>query len=255
MTIPPEHRQTGARIRFDWGPVGAAAIVDGADVAVVVDVLSFTTAVTVAVENGMRVLPYRWRDASAASYAEARGAVLAVGRSVGERTGQVSLSPRSIARAAGIDRLVLPSPNGSTIAAALADRGAVVVAASLRNAGAVAAWLMPRLADGANVAVVAGGERWPDDSLRPAVEDLWGAGAVISGLLRGGARDASPEALMAATAYEAVAAELSTQLAATASGRELETAGFAADVTMAAELDVSAVVPVLGDDGFGPATG
>lgn len=255
MTIPPVHRQCDARIRFDWGPVGAAAIVEGADVAVVVDVLSFTTAVTVAVENGIRVLPYRWRDASATSYAEARDAVLALGRSIGERTGQVSLSPRSIAHAEGIERLVLPSPNGSTIAATLAERGAVVVAGSLRNAAAVAAWLAPRLAGGATVAVVAGGERWPDDSLRPAVEDLWGAGAVISGLLRGGARDASPEAVTAATAHDAVAAELSTQLAATASGRELVAAGFAADVAMAAERDVTSVVPVLGDDGFGPAPG
>lgn len=255
VTIPPVHRQSDARIRFDWGPVGAEAIVDGADVAVVVDVLSFTTAVTVAVDKGMRVLPYRWRDASAASYAEARGAALAVGRSVGDRTGEVSLSPRSIARADNIDRLVLPSPNGSTIAFTLAERGAVVVAASLRNAGAVAAWLAPRLTTGAAVAVVAGGERWPDDSLRPAVEDLWGAGAVISGLLRSGVAGPSPEALMAARAYDAIATDIPTQLVSTASGRELVTAGFAGDVAMAAELDVSAVVPVLGDDGFGPAPG
>ncbi|MDP9822983.1 hypothetical protein [Nocardioides massiliensis] len=44
-------------VRLDWGPTGAQAT--RADVAVVVDVLSFSTPVTVAVERGMRVFPYR----------------------------------------------------------------------------------------------------------------------------------------------------------------------------------------------------
>ena len=47
----PTHRQSGADIRFEWGPVGAAAMLP-VDIAVVVDVLSFTTAVTVGLERG-----------------------------------------------------------------------------------------------------------------------------------------------------------------------------------------------------------
>ena len=76
----PAHRQLDHRVRFDWGPTGAAAIAEGADVAVVVDVLSFTTTLCVAVERGMTVLPYRWKDERAAAYAEERAATLAVGR-------------------------------------------------------------------------------------------------------------------------------------------------------------------------------
>ena len=49
-----------------------------------------------------------------------------------------------------------------------------VVAASLRNAEAVGAWIGEQ--DYNSVAVVAAGERWPDGSLRPALEDLLGAG-------------------------------------------------------------------------------
>ena len=46
VTAGPLDRNTASRrtrVRFDWGPTGAAAIAAGADVAVVVDVLSFTT--------------------------------------------------------------------------------------------------------------------------------------------------------------------------------------------------------------------
>lgn len=250
MSVPHEHRQREARLRFDWGPTGAEAIADGAEIAVVVDVLSFTTAVTVAVERGIEVLPYRWRDASAASYAEAHDAILAVGRRQGLRTGGVSLSPVSLARADGVRRVVLPSPNGSAISFGLARRCPVVVAACLRNAAAVGAWLARRVADGAAVAVVAGGERWPDGSLRPALEDLWGAGAVLSALTDVDAGLWSPEARAASRAYAAAPRPIADELAATASGRELVASGFARDVDLAAEVDVTDVVPVLRDGAF-----
>jgi 2-phosphosulfolactate phosphatase len=232
---------------MEWGPTGAAAVAAGADVAVVVDVLSFTTTLSVALDRGMSVYPYRWRDERAASYAAERDAVLAVGR-LEARQGQggVSLSPASLASVEGVERLVLPSPNGSAIAFGLAGLGCTVVGASLRNAAAVAAWLP---AD-AVVAVVAAGERWPDGSLRPAVEDLWGAGAVLSALVGGGQTDLSPEARVAVTAYDGVRERLREELLACASGRELVDKGFGEDVLVAAGSDASSVVPVLEGDAF-----
>ena len=53
---------------------------DGADVAVVVDVLSFTTTLTIAVGQGTRVFPFGWKDDRAAAHAAEKDAVLAVGR-------------------------------------------------------------------------------------------------------------------------------------------------------------------------------
>lgn len=259
MTFDVAHTQAAYGVRFEWGPTGAAAT--AADFAVVVDVLSFTTTLTVAAERGVEVLPFRWRasesDSRAAAYAEEQRATLAVGRFEAKDAtagAQVTLSPASILAAEGLKRLVLPSPNGSSISFGLADTGAEVIGASLRNRQAVAAYLAPRLA-GRTLAVIASGERWPDGSLRPCVEDLWGAGALLAALVDLGVDGLSPEARVAEAAYRSVEPDLADQLAACAGGRELADAGFAADVDVASELDVSRAVPVLTNDVYLPQFG
>jgi 2-phosphosulfolactate phosphatase len=241
------HRQAGHRVRFEWGPTGAEAVAAGADVAVVVDVLSFTTTLTVACEGGITVLPFAWKDGRAAAYAAEHDATLAVGRLEARAggSGGVSLSPADMSRVTGIDRLVLPSPNGSSVCALLAGSGASVVGACLRNRSAVAR----QVRDAGTVVVVAAGERWPDGSLRPCVEDLWGAGAVLDALVDLGVEGLSPEAEVAVAAYRAVADDLPARLTACASGLELAEAGFSEDVAVASMLDVSEVVPVQDEDG------
>lgn len=246
----PQHRQASYQLRMDWGLPAAHALAADADLAVVVDVLSFTTAVTVAAERGIAVHPYPWRGDGAAAYAEARDAVLAVSRSEARQHGGVSLSPAGLREVQGVERIVLPSPNGSAISFVLADSGATVLAASLRNRRAVAEWLAARLAAGRTVAVIAAGERWPDDSLRPAVEDLWGAGGVLAALADLGVGDLSPEARVAESAYRAAAEQLPGHLSACVSGRELVEAGFPDDVAIAAEVDTSTAVPVLSGAAF-----
>ena len=242
------HRQEAHPVRFDWGPTGAAATAGGAAYAVVVDVLSFTRSVCVGVERGIAVHPFAWKDERAREYADDVGATLAIGRHEARRLGGgLSLSPASLAAAEGVERLVLPSPNGSSIAAAL--DGPTVVAACLRNRTAVAR----HVADGA-ITVVAAGERWPDGSLRPAVEDLWGAGAVLAALVDLGAEGLSPEARVAEAAYRAVEPDLAAAVTACASGLELVEGGFGEDVAIARELDVTDKVPVLSGGAFMHAT-
>ena len=242
--------QADHRIRFDWGPVGADAVGPGAALVAVVDVLSVTTTLSVAVERGIAVLPYRWGDRTAAQVARDHDAVLAVGRREVVRPGQVSLSPDSVLRSSGIRRLVLPSPNGATVSARLAAAGATVVGVSLRNADAAAASVLRRLGPGVAVAVVAAGERWPDGSLRPAVEDLWGAGAFLEALVRRGAGGLSVEADTALAAYRSVADDLASALRDCASGRELQAHGFPGDVAVAAQVGATGAVPLLTDGWF-----
>jgi 2-phosphosulfolactate phosphatase len=240
--VTSPYSQYGYRVGFDWGPVGAAEV--RGDLVALVDVLSFTTAVTVAVDNGIEVLPYRWRDESAATFAEQHNAALAVGRGQAGADG-ISLSPVTIRRAQNIKRLVLPSPNGSTISQQLQDSGATVLAVSLRNATAAASYVANQLAADQTAVAIAAGERWKDGSLRPAVEDLWGAGAFLAALADNGIGPLSPEARAAAAAYRDIAGELPGLLQECAGGRELTAYGFEEDVAIAAEVGASQSVPVL----------
>ena len=99
---------------------------------------------------------------------------------------------------------------------------------------------------GSRVAVVPCGERWPDDSLRPAVEDLLGAGAIISHL----AGSKSPEADTAQTLFGSCRTDLARIIATCASGRELIKRGYRADIDHAVRLDCSDSAPRLQGECF-----
>ncbi|WP_420345656.1 GNAT family N-acetyltransferase [Pelagibius sp.] len=226
-----------------WGAAGLRAGLPSSDVIAIVDVLSFTTAVDVAVARGARVLPYRYRDATAGAFAAAQGALLAGARS----TKGPSLSPASLAALDPGTALVLPSPNGSTLSTLVGDKPAF--AACLRNATAVAAALQTAAEDSgdAKVLVVAAGEHWPDGSLRPALEDLLGAGALLA-RLRG---TRSADAAAAVAGYRALRGSLQAVLSDCPSGRELIGSGFGEDVAWAAAEDSSPAVPQLRDGAYG----
>lgn len=242
VTGPRWHHQDGYEVRFEWGPAGVAALAVAGTTVVVVDVLRFTTAVEAALSVGVDVYPSRWRDESARSLADSVGAVLADGT---DPAGP-DLSPVRLRDFAPGTAVVLPSPNGSTCATLAAEAGAQVVAACLRNGAATAASLKGAGA----VSVIACGERWPDGSLRPCVEDLLGAGSVIA-RLRG---TRSPEAEMAASAWESASqAGIGGVLTTSGSGVELIDKGHRSDVDYAAEEDVSEVVALLQDGRFSAA--
>ena len=220
---------------------------------VVVDVLSFTTSVSVAVARGTQVLPCPWHDERAQRMAERHDAERAVARSKASARQPWSLSPAALRHAPAPARLVLPSPNGPAISSAVAT--APVAAGCLRNASALAQWIRAQGWGTLDqpVSVIAAGESWPEQPiLRPGIEDWLGAGAVVSALARHGAGSLSPEATAAQAAHDAVT-DLPDLIRNCASGRELATMGFAEDVEIAVEIDSSTVVPVLREGAFADA--
>lgn len=124
--------QSAWPLRCEWGAQGLEALAHSADVAVIVDVLSFTTAVDIAVSRGAAIFPYPLKGEAAARYAADSRAQLASP----ERARGYSLSPSSLISLYRGARLVLPSPNGAKLAHSSNNR--IMLAACLRNAAAVA---------------------------------------------------------------------------------------------------------------------
>ena len=181
---------------------------------VLVDVLRFTTALDVATSAGARVFPAPWPYEPTVGPPE--GAELADG--TGPRA--LTLSPASLRVLGSGDTIMLPSANGSHCSALAAGAGVAVVGGSLRNAAAVARHVIDSSTK--PVAIVACGERWPDTNLRPALEDMIGAGAIVHALSRADPGcSVSPEAAASAAVFGAMAHDLPATLAECVSGRQL----------------------------------
>lgn len=235
--------QSAFDVRFEWGTAGFLELAPVCDVLVIVDVLSFSTAVEIACQRGAIVYPPGKLDEDPRLFASSINALLAHHR--GARTGY-SLSPVSLLEIPSGTRLVLPSLNGAQLSmAALSMKQQItVLAGCLRNAHAVA---QAAQHIGEQVAVIAAGECWRGEaSLRPAWEDLIGAGAILRHL----PGKKSPEAQSAVAAFDAAVQDLERNMLACSSGRELVELGFAGDVLLSAQVDVSNCVPRLVDGAY-----
>jgi 2-phosphosulfolactate phosphatase len=141
----------------------------------------------------------------------------------------------------GVDAIilvdVLPSAALDLEAAAPA-----VIRGNLRNRGAVAQWALAAQGDKGDrfmIAVVASGEPRDDGSIRFAVEDLLGAGAIIDALGDVGIDYCSPEAAAASAAYLGLKNATGHLIGASASGRALTADGRRADVDHAIARDAA----------------
>lgn len=232
--------QNGFDARFDWGVDGASELGRTSRVVIVVDLMSFSTAINVAVSHGAAAYPCQFAAGASKALALRVGGIETVARRATTSAQPFSLSPPTMALARPGMKIIVASTNGAQVSLAAAKSSATVFAGCLRNASAVA---KAALGLGAPIAVIAAGERWgPTDALRPAFEDLIGAGAILAAL---GAISMSPEARTALAAFRDAEKDLSRALTECASGRELIDRGFEQDVTWASERDVSTAVPIL----------
>lgn len=220
-------------IRFEWGLEGAIHLSPYVDVAVVVDVLSFSTCVDIATSRGALVYPCLYKDNRAIELAKSQNASLA---SIERSLHGLSLSPTSMMNLNSHDKIVLPSPNGSAISFSV--KNTILLCGCLRNAKAIATKAQEL---GQNILVIAAGEKWSDGSLRPALEDQIGAGAILSHL-KG---TTSPEANAAIWIFEKAKSNLQDVLIECSSGKELIHKKFLEDIKLASEYNVSQIVPIL----------
>jgi 2-phosphosulfolactate phosphatase len=202
--------QSTYQVRLEWGVDGFARLAP-ADIVVVVDVLRFSTTVIDAVARGEDY-------------------------------------PADAAHAVSL--------NGIAVAEAAARTGALVLLGALRNASAVAGAVLAeqeRRGARTSIAVIAAGELTGRDAgatVRFAVEDQLGAGAIIDALGSLGIDHTSPDAAVASESFRALRRAVMHLLTASGSGRELIARGQRDDVLAAAAVDAASVVPVLRDGVF-----
>ena len=238
--------QSDYDVRCEWGEHGVKTLAPISDVVIIVDILSFSTSVDIATSQGAVVYPYQWKDESIYEYATR------VNAEVANRVNPngYSLAPSTLESLPANFRMVLPSPNGSHLT--LLAGAKAVIAGSLRNAQAVS-----RTAEslGKRVAIVPCGERWhSDESLRPCLEDMIGAGAII----RNPSGKWSPESQAAVSTFNQFASSLRDTIEQCASGKEKFRMNKQRDVVLASRLNVSNGVPILRDKAYrqeGIATG
>ncbi len=151
--------QNDFALRLEWGRRGASRAAARGDVLVVVDVLSFSTTVGVAVHTGAIVFPCA-RGEDTPERAAALNAEIAVPRGDAPERGRFSLSPGTFERAEPGTRVLLASPNGATCTR-VGRRVPALYVGGLVNARAVALAAARAASDaGAAVTILACGERW-----------------------------------------------------------------------------------------------
>jgi 2-phosphosulfolactate phosphatase len=238
--------------RVEWGRRGTREAASRGDIIMIVDVLSFSSTVVSAAAVGAETFPFP-PDQDGRKYAERVGAEYIYGRAEAAKLGKPTLSPVSFSEEHAGKKYVLISQNGA-YCTWIGSRTPAVLAGSLLNASAAAAAaniLQKQL--GAGITIISCGEKWADagereDSLRPAVEDYLGAGAILS-YLNG---EKSPEAAVCEGAFRAAQPKLAEYLWECGSGRELRARGFEQDVVHCSRLNMMDIVPILKENRFVP---
>ena len=246
-----------AKIHLEWGVAGARLAASRGDAVILVDVLSFSTSLAIACENGAKVLVYslaELEDMGGRDAAANQLNALIISKKRNPKPGAYSLSPRSLENLPDGSRIIITSMNGATCVAQT-DGAPAVLVGGLRNATETAneACRILRSSSVARLTIVPCGEQWSSvgemDGWRPCVEDWLGAGAIAHALEVFGFK-LSVEALAASSTYKSVANNIHRYLSESVSGRELSAKGFECDIAVAAQRSIVACAVVRSENEF-----
>jgi 2-phosphosulfolactate phosphatase len=236
--------------RVEWGRRGAREAADRGDIVIIVDVLSFSSTVVSALNYGAVIYPYP-PNLEGKEYAQKISAEFILGRAEAAKAGKPTLSPVSFNEEHINKKYVLTSLNGA-FCTWISSKVPALLVGSLLNASSVAAVANQlRLQKNESITVIPCGELWSngvdeEDTLRPAIEDYLGAGAILSYL--GGEK--SPEAEVCIGAFLHSKTKLEKLIWECGSGRELRKRGFGADVKHCSRLNAYQTVPILKNNHF-----
>ena len=240
------------KVKLDWDVEGLQFALEENDIVVIVDVLRFSSTITIAIANGFIIYPMSDNE---------RGAKFAasIGAGMSGRLGMAkySLSPQSFLKHSDKDnkKVVLYSQNGAACAELIKENDIAYIGCLL-NAKAVGEQVTAIAKEiRHNVSVIAAGEKrarelggrleYLEDEISFkkvfAVEDYLGCGAIISyiNLPR------SPEAEVCELAFRASKSKLKELLLESFSGRYLVQTKRKEDVEHSSQLNLDNVVPVI----------
>lgn len=234
--------------RLEWGWQGAEWAAERGDILVVVDTLRFSSTVVTAVANGVLLSPCL-EEEDIQKVAERLGAIAGGKHAEGS---PFSLSPSSFMGAESGTKVALGSRNGAACSR-YAERVPYLLIGTLLNARAVGVAVNSLMATtGRSVTLNPCGERWTspnrDGTLRVAIEDYLGAGAILAHV----EATKSPEAEVCLSAFLGSVSEIERLLLECGSGRELCRRGEREDVLHVAQIDHYSVVPFLKEGWFVP---
>jgi 2-phosphosulfolactate phosphatase len=240
-----------SRVHVEWGAIGARLAASRRDIVVIVDVLSFSTSVTVVLANGGTPFSYsnqEIQENGGREKVENQLNAQIISRDRASTQSRFSLSPVSLKAVTPKDRIVLTSINGAHCVSAASKSPIIIIGAlTNRRATAEAITRLLRLNEASRCTLVACGELWssifPDqEGMRPSIEDLIGAGAIAQAL--SSEFSLSMEAQNAVDAFESNRDDLHHVLSNSISGRQLISREYGGDVELASQLDSETEVAV-----------
>ena len=244
--------QSPYQCRMDWGTRGVLEASKRGDIIILVDILSFSSAVTSAVHHGVIIYPFTGIGDINEFGEKINADVCLLDRMKARELNLPSLSITSFNESHKDKKYVVSSINGATCVSVAGENDYIFLGCLLNSTAVAKTANQVQEEKLLNITVIASGERWSSlgnepKELRPNIEDYLGAGAILE-LLNG---TKSPEAKVCISSYQNSKKEIVELIKDSSTGREVINMGFPEDVEFSSQVGLFNEVPILTKDNKG----